>query len=177
MLDEMVEYQLPSAWSDSASAVCLPQFCCQDGDTSVLGTGGWTEAETGRHEWRSVADGWVGADVSWVLIVTAISVLALVSSYTSLHLCQWENTQVGCVSYWVFVDPSNLFISTNSRLVLWPWKDAITYGSDSVRTLIFFLTSWASSHLSLFSSINRLLTDCTKLWKMKAMRVRCNRTR
>lgn len=138
---------------------------------TVLRTG-WTAG------WKQImhCSRWMSGRLRWLgySLAIAISVLQQFSSLLSVYLCQSEKTQVGCLSTCVFVTVSNSSIlqlqGPYYYCTLSSTKDVI---ADEVTTWILvykervILTSCASSHLSLFSSINRLLTDCTKFWKTK----------
>lgn len=105
--------------------------------------------------------GWVGAGVD---LVTHHSSYFCPSSSPLPSL----STSVTVKRYrWAVHPPVSLlqclthhFIITEHRRCNCGWGDSVNPDLDGV-----IQTSCASSHLSLFSSINRLLTDCTKFWK------------
>lgn len=106
-----------------------------------------------RSRWRSGCLRCLGYSLT-----LAIFVLQQFSSLLSLYLCLSNKMQVGCLSTCVFVTVSNSSILQLQGCYYYVHK--VLEKKERV-----ILTSCASSHLSLFSSINRLLTDCTKFWK------------
>lgn len=131
--------------------------------------GGWLEAKIELCGWVQQMDEWVFA-VTWLLIT--YSYFCPSAALLFFYLCQAEKIQVGCLSTCVFVTvPKSWILQLQGcyyNCTLTSPKDVI-----KVEVMILFkkdsviLTSCASSHLSLFSSINRLLIDCTKFWKQR----------
>lgn len=122
---------------------------------------GWTAAKTAINEWMSMAEGWVGACVDLVTHHSSYfcpSSSPLASPSTSVTVKRYR---------WAVHPPVSLLqCLTHQFNITEHWRCNCGWG-DSVKPDLDRLiqTSCASSHLSLFSSINRLLTDCTKFWK------------
>lgn len=134
-------------------------------------TAGQKQRQGGTSRGVRQMDEWV-LTLAELLIAEAISVRAPVSSRPSPPTSASEKTRrwVACVHLGLCCRVQ-LINSHRFRAVIITLKRC-NYrrgwqceSSFILERWLFFFTSCASSHLSLFSSINRLLTDCTKLWK------------
>lgn len=106
----------------------------------------------GYSRWKSGCLPWVSSSLA-----KAISIF---SSVLSPHHCLSEKTQVGC---------SDIVSLISFRVVITEHRVQQGRKLQTIRTVWerVVLTSCASSHLSRFSSISRLLTVCTKFYEIK----------